>query len=192
VNSLALTDGLLLLVTVFLVSRGTIPLAFRMGCAVLAAAAALGVLRFSGLLPLPQMHSFFSAMGASSAFWLLAASVIWPKNSVSVDAKYASILLIVSAGLGLIMVDWLGIAIFGQLMAVTAVICILVYALRARAVITLLGALALETGFVLFATRQQIPGLLQPGDFLHIFTAAGLLALSRTHLTAAEMSHTAG
>lgn len=190
-NSLVLTDGLLFLVATFLVLRSTNPLAFRLGCGILATAALLGVLRFSSLLPLPEMHAFFSGLGASSAFWLLTVSTIWPGNSVSVDAKYASILLITSGAISLIIVDWLGIAIFGQAMAVIAVLCMLIYALRARLYSSLIGALLLETGFLLFASQYQITDLARPGDFLHVFTAAGLLALSRFRTTPEKVSEAA-
>ena len=35
----------------------------------------------------------------------------------------------------------------------------------------------MELGFIPFATGQRVPNLLQPGDFLHLLTAAGLALL---------------
>jgi len=180
-NSLAISDSLLFLVATYFALQSKIPIAFRLGAAVLGTAAILGVLRFSELLPLPQLHSFFSALGASSAFLLIGVSVIWLARLVSVKAKYASILLIVSAALGLIMVTGFGFAIFGQLIALLSVLLIVVSALRNRRIYSLFGALALASGFFLFVMKYSVPGYLQPGDFLHIFTAIGLLTFGQIH-----------
>ena len=72
-NSLAITDSLLLLVTIMIVASAKHSPSLRFSTAVFGAAALLGVLRFTGLLPLPQMHSFFSGLGATAAYPLLAA-----------------------------------------------------------------------------------------------------------------------
>ena len=186
-NSLAISDSFLFLVATYFALQSKIPIAFRLGAAVLGAAAILGVLRFSELLPLPQLHSFFSALGASSAFLLIGVSVIWPARLVSVKAKYASILLIVSAALGLIMVTGFGFAIFGQLIALLSVLLIVVSALRNRRIYSLFGALALASGFILFVMKYSVPGYLQPGDFLHIFTAIGLLTFGQIHSAYAHL-----
>jgi hypothetical protein len=188
-NSLAISDSLLFLVATYFALQSKIPIAFRLGAAVLGAAAILGVLRFSELLPLPQLHSFFSALGASSAFLLIGVSVIWPARLVSVKAKYASILLIASAALGLIMVTGFGFAIFGQLIALLSVLLIVVSALRNRRIYSLFGALALAlaSGFVLFVMKYSVSGYLQPGDFLHIFTAIGLLTFGQIHSAYAHL-----
>ena len=76
-TSLAITDGLLFLIAAAGVATARLPLAFRMGSALLAVTAALGVLRFSDLLPLPTLHSFFSTFSASSAFLLMVVGTIW-------------------------------------------------------------------------------------------------------------------
>jgi hypothetical protein len=186
-NSLAISDSFLFLVATYFALQSKIPIAFRLGAAVLGAAAILGVLRFSELLPLPQLHSFFSALGASSAFLLIGVSVIWPTRLVSVKAKYASILLIVSAALGLVMVTGFGFAIFGQLIAFLSVLLIVVSALRNRRIYSLFGALALASGFILFVMKYSVPGYLQPGDFLHIFTAIGLLTFGQIHSAYAHL-----
>ena len=186
-NNLAISDSFLFLVATYFALQSKIPIAFRLGAAVLGAAAILGVLRFSELLPLPQLHSFFSALGASSAFLLIGVSVIWPARLVSVKAKYASILLIVSAALGLIMVTGFGFVIFGKLIALLSVLLIVVSALRNRRIYSLFGALALASGFILFVMKYSVPGYLQPGDFLHIFTAIGLLTFGQIHSAYAHL-----
>ncbi|MGB0321819.1 MAG: hypothetical protein ACPGAF_05795, partial [Pseudohongiellaceae bacterium] len=101
-TSLAITDGLLCLVAAAAVVTNRLPLAFRMGSALLAVTAGLGVLRFSDLLPLPTLHSFFSTFSASSAFLLMAVSTVWNSSAGATRAKYASILLIVSGAIGFV------------------------------------------------------------------------------------------
>jgi hypothetical protein len=183
VNSLAISDGLLFLVACYFALQVRMPIAFRLGSAILGAAAILGALRFSGLLPLPQMHDFFSTLGASSAFALVSASVIWPNQIVSLKAKYASILFIISAALGLIMVVGFEFVIFGQLMAFLSVFLVAISSLKNKRIDGFLGALVMATGFLLFTMEYAIPGYLQPGDFLHIFTAVGLVVFGQIHFS---------
>ena len=176
-TSLAITDGLLCLIAAAAVVTNRLPLAFRMGSALLAVTACLGVLRFSDLLPLPTLHSFFSTFSSSSAFLLMAVSSVWTSSAGATRAKYASILLIVSGAVGFVMVDFFELTRFGQVVAVLCVLQIIVYAARHKLLSALAGAVALELGFILFATGQRVPNLLQPGDFLHLLTAAGLALL---------------
>ena len=117
-TSLAITDGLLCLVAAAAVANSRLPMAFRMGSALLAVTAGLGVLRFSDLLPLPTLHGFFSAFSASSAFLLMAVSTIWTSSAGATRAKYASILLIVSGAVGFVMADLFELARFGLVVAV--------------------------------------------------------------------------
>ena len=180
-TSLAITDGLLCLVATAAVVTNRLPLAFRMGSALLAVTAGLGVLRFSDLLPLRTLHGFFSAFSASSAFLLMAVSTIWTSSAGATRAKYASILLIVSGAVGFVMADLFELTRFGQVVAVLCVLQIIVYAARHRLLSALVGAVVLELGFILFATGQRVSNLLQPGDLLHLLTAAGLALLVRYH-----------
>ena len=187
-NSLAISDGLLFLVACYFALQIRVPVAFRLGSAILGAAAVLGVLRFSGLLPLPQLHSFFSALGASSAFVLISASVMWPTRIVSTKVKYASILLIISAAFGLIMVTGFGFVIFGQLMAFLSVLLLAVSSIINKRTDCFFGSLTFAVGFLLFVMKYDIPGYLQPGDFLHIFTTIGLIILGRIHFSMLRLS----
>jgi len=179
--SLAITDGLLCLIGAAAVVTNRLPLAFRMGSALLAVTAGLGVLRFSDLLPLPTLHSFFATFSASSAFLLMAVSTVWTSSAGAIRAKYASILLIVSGAIGFVMVDLFELTRFGQVVAVLCVLQIIVYSARHRLLSALVGAIALELGFILFAIGQRVSNLLQPGDFLHLLTAAGLALLVWHH-----------
>ena len=79
------------------------------------------------------------------------------------------------------MADLLELTRFGQVVAVLCVLQTIVYAARHRLLSALVGAVALELGFILFATGQRFSNLLQPGDLLHLLTAAGLALLVRYH-----------
>ena len=95
--SLAYTDGLLALVCLWLLSRDGVPLGVRIATATLGIAAVLGVLRFSGLYPIPQWHQFVSMLGACAAFPLLAVSVLWPNAAVARQRKFAAVFFIILA-----------------------------------------------------------------------------------------------
>ena len=86
------------------------------------------------------------------------------------------------------MVDLFEMTRFGQVVAVLCVLQIIVYAARHKLLSALMGAVALELGFILFATGQRVPNLLQPGDFLHLLTAAGLALLVWYHRHAPHAS----
>ena len=66
--SLAYTDGVLALISLWLLTRSSLPLGLRIAAGTLGLAAVLGVLRFSGLYPIPQWHQFVSMLGACAAF----------------------------------------------------------------------------------------------------------------------------
>ena len=65
-------------------------------------AAVLGVLRFSGLYPIPQWHQFVSMLGACAAFPLLAVAVLWPDAAATRQLKFASIFFICMAVFGVL------------------------------------------------------------------------------------------
>lgn len=62
-STLAITDALLLLVTLSIAVSAKQSPSIRIAAGLFASAAVLGVLRFSGLLPLPTLHSFFFRPG---------------------------------------------------------------------------------------------------------------------------------
>ena len=85
-SSMAFTDGFLALVSLWLASRAQAPVALRLACALFAAAALLGVLRFSGIYPLPTWHQFAYMLGAMAAFPLLDVAIVWPDALVTSSA----------------------------------------------------------------------------------------------------------
>ena len=102
--SLAYSDGFLCLVTLWLATRSQSPVALRLACTLFAAAAVLGVLRFSGIYPLVGWHQFASMLGAMAALPMLAVCVLWPDSLVTRNTRFAWIFMGGMAVLGVIIV----------------------------------------------------------------------------------------
>jgi hypothetical protein len=177
-NSLALTDGLLCAVSLYLVQNRTLPVAFRLSAGLLATAAFLGVLRFSGLYPLPSWHQFFSMLGAVSAFPLLAVAIIWPNALATRSTRFAWILMCVAAVIGVVLVGAAQKRIYADGLALLSIIAILVTLLRARQWLGALASSIMLLALAGFALKLSVGTLLLPGDLLHLGMACGLLLLS--------------
>lgn len=176
-SSLALTDGLLCLVTLWLASRTQAPVALRLACALFAAAALLGVLRFSGIYPLPTWHQFVSMLGAMAAFPLLAVAIVWPDALVTRNTRFAWIFMCFMAVVGVIVVGAGQKRVLADGLAVLSVLAILITLLRERQWRGALAAAVMLLGLALFARKVGAGDLLVPGDLLHIGMALGLLGL---------------
>jgi len=177
-NSLALTDGLLCAVSLYLVQNRTLPVAFRLSAGLFATAAFLGVLRFSGLYPLPSWHQFFSMLGAVSAFPLLAVAIIWPNALATRSTRFAWILMCVAAVIGVVLVGAAQKRIYADGLALLSIIAILVTVLRAHQWLGALGSSIMLLALAGFALKLSVGTLLLPGDLLHLGMACGLLLLS--------------
>ena len=176
-SSMAFTDGFLALVSLWLASRAQAPVALRLACALFAAAALLGVLRFSGIYPLPTWHQFASMLGAMAAFPLLAVAIVWPDALVTRSTRFAWIFMCFMAVLGVLIVGAGQKRVVADGLAVLSVISIVVTLARAGLWRGALAGALMLAGLVLFAAKVAIPGILVPGDFLHIGMALGLLGL---------------
>ena len=176
-SSLALTDGLLCLVSLWLASRAQAPVALRLACALFAAAALLGVLRFSGVYPLPTWHQFASMLGAMAAFPLLAVAVLWPDALVTRNTRFAWIFMCAMAVLGVLIVGAGQKRVVADGLAVLSVIAIVLTLARAGLWRGALAGALMLAGLVLFAAKVSVAGVLVPGDLLHIGMALGLLGL---------------
>jgi hypothetical protein len=175
-NSLALSDGVLLISMLFIVARSSV-VAMRMGTAVFAAAACLGVLRFSSILPLVGMHSFFSGLGATAAYPLIAAAFLWPDSSVARSWRFASIFLVIAGTLGLVAVA-LEFSLWGKVMATLSVLALVMRSVMDKNFLALMGSIVLLAALLLFAAQFSVAPYLQAGDFLHLLMALGLLLLN--------------
>lgn len=179
-SSLAYTDGLLALVCVWVLTRASLPLALRMAAAILGAAAVLGVLRFSGLYPLPPWHQFASLMGASVAFPLLAVTLAWPDSAVAQRLKFTVIFSIAMGVLGLLLVALGQKRMLLDLLTVVSVLALLGVSAKRKWWGTALASAIMLAGLLLFAAKFSGVAGLAPGDFLHIGVALGLLGLARS------------
>jgi hypothetical protein len=175
-NTLAMTDAILMLVALRLAWAGRERALVLIGATLLMLAALLGVLRFSGLLPLPQWHQFFSMLGAGVSLPALAASLLWPTSSVTTERGLGWIFTIALAVLCVLTGVVAQFKIASQVLGLTAVLAVLVLAVRHRQLDLGLGAGSMLLGFALFTGKVQVIGL-QSGDFLHIFMTVGLLLL---------------
>tara|TARA_B110000305_G_scaffold83760_1_gene94263 strand:- start:171 stop:770 length:600 start_codon:yes stop_codon:yes gene_type:complete len=180
-NSLALSDGVLLIATLAIIMKPSASTGIRLSAAVFAAAAFLGVLRFSTLLPLPGMHSFFSGLGASAAYPLLAAAFLWPDSAVAQSWRFASIFLIIAGAFGLV-ASALEFNLWGNFLAIVAVVALLCRSIKDKDVIAAMGSGSLLAALLLFSSQFSLPPVLQPGDFLHLFMALGLTLMATRSL----------
>ncbi len=180
-NSLALSDGVLLIATLAIIMKPSASTGIRLSAAVFAAAAFLGVLRFSTLLPLPGMHSFFSGLGASAAYPLLTAAFLWPDSAVAQSWRFASIFLIIAGAFGLV-ASALEFNLWGNFLAIVAVVALLCRSIKDKDVMAAMGSGSLLAALLLFSSQFSLPPVLQPGDFLHLFMALGLTLMATRSL----------
>lgn len=172
-------DAVLMLValSVALGPARSVPAA-RLGCALLALAALLGTLRFSGLLPLPQLHMFVSALGASVAMPLLAATVLWPRRPVARTRQFAWILGVALAVLQVLVGVVAGIKWWSAAWAVMSALAIVGVSMARRQGLALAAGIAMLAAFALFGAQVSWADW-RPGEFLHVGMAMGLGLFAR-------------
>jgi len=175
--SLAYTDGVLALVCLWLLTRASLPLGLRIAAGTLGVAAVLGVLRFSGLYPIPQWHQFVSMLGACAAFPLLAVAVLWPNAAVARQLKFAAIFFIILAVIGVLAVGVAQKRVVVDALTVISVVAMLFSLARGGRWPTALTTALMLAGLLLFAAKAAVVPALVPGDLLHIGMAIGLLGL---------------
>lgn len=150
--------------------------AWRLSQLLLAAAAILGALRFSELLPMPSHHQFFSMLGAGVGLPLLAMAVIQPDSAVATQRRFTWIYAIVAATACIFLVMVAQIKAWTAVCALLSALCILVLAVKNQKKLTALGGLLLLMTLTAFALKLNVPPLL-PGDVLHIGMRLSLLVL---------------
>ena len=152
--------------------------AARLGCLVLAAAALLGTLRFSGVLPLPQLHMFVSALGACVAMPLLAAGVVWPQRPVAQVTRFAWVLGVILAVLYVLVGVVAGIKLWAAVWAVVSALAIIGVSVPRRQWLAVAAGSSMLAAFVLFASQVSWADW-RPGEFLHLGLAIGLWFFAR-------------
>jgi len=180
--SLAYSDGLLALVSLWLLSRASLPLGVRIAAGTLGAAAVLGFLRFSGLYPIPQWHQFVSMLGACAAFPLLAVAVLWPDAAVARQLKFAAIFFIIMAVIGVLAVGLAQKRVVVDALTVISVVAMVISLARGGRWPTAISTALMLAGLLLFAAKAAIVPALLPGDLLHIGMAIGLFGLGVSSL----------
>lgn len=178
-NLQALFDGLLA-VTAFYIAWGparTAP-ALRLGCLLLGCAAVFGTLRFSGLLVLPQLHQYFSVLGAGVGLPLLSIAVTQPSSAIASQRRFAWIFAVIAAVVCTLLVYIVQFKLWTSLCAIAAALAILAHGVqRKQLLLASAGVLTLLT-LLAFAAKVQAASLL-PGDILHIGLSLALILMSR-------------
>lgn len=174
-NSAAFFDGVLALVALWLaiVPGRSFP-AVRLAALILAAAACLGTLRFSGLLPLPEMHQLLSTLGANTGFPLIAVVSVWPLGAVARTQRYAWIGAIVLAVAGMLFTVVAPFKLWTSGLAILSALSILGLGLRRKESLLAGAGLAMLAALLAFSAKFQLAGL-APGDLLHLGLSASLI-----------------
>jgi len=178
-NTAAGCDALLALVALGLaLVQGRRVSAVGIAGSVLAAAAVLGSLRFAAVWVVPGLHQLASALGATVALPLLAAVALWPQGTLARQPRYAWIFAVVAGAICVLVVVVAGVRLWSSAWALGSVVLMLVVAARRRQGHGVASALCFLAGFAAFLASASGAGL-QPGDFLHLGMAAGLLLWGR-------------
>ena len=165
-NTLALSDAALALAALTLAYRRRDRSALLLGAAVLAVASGLGVLRFSGLFPLPDAHRAASLLaGGVSVPLIVADAALVPLPPLG--SRRGAFLVGALAAVSLVSFAVAPLSILQRLVSVGSVVALLVVAARRRDGRALVVASLLFMAFGAFAAKWSA-GPLQPGDLLHI------------------------
>ena len=152
--------------------------AVQLACLLLGSAAVLGTLRFSGVLPLPQLHQFVSLLGAGVGLPLLALSLGAPAGAVATQRRFTWIFAVVAAVLCVLLGVVAGLKLWGSVCAFASALAIAAVAARRRDLLALGAGICMVLAFATFAA-QVSAGPLRPGEFLHIGLALAMLLLGR-------------
>ncbi len=176
-NGAGVSDLLLALVCagVMLTQRAARP-GVALAAGLIGLAAALGVLRFSGLAMMTGPNKFASLLSASAAFPLLAFCLRYPASRVALHFGMAvrPVLILVALGVGLTMA---GVAQWGAALSLlSALVLLMTLALRRNAVATI-GALVLLGGMLATLAGRSGRLAIDPTVALHLGLAGGLALL---------------
>ena len=172
-------DGLLALAAFWVVlGPGRRFPAVQLACLLLGSAAVFGTLRFSGVLPLPQLHQFMSLLGAGVGLPLLALALVAPDGAVASERRYTWIFAVVAAVLCVLLGVVAGLKLWGSVCAFASALAIAAVAARRRDLLALGAGICMVLAFATFAA-QVSAGPLRPGEFLHVGLALAMLLLGR-------------
>ncbi len=177
-NGAGASDLLLALVcaVVILTQRRARP-GVALAAGLIGLAAAIGVLRFSGLVAMTGPNKFASLLSAVAAFPLLAFSLRYPASRVAlhVGAAVRPLLVLVAAGVALNMA---GVTAWGPALSLGSVLVMLATMAWRRQYVAALGALVLLGGMLAtLAGRAGAVTGFNPVVMLHLGLATGLALL---------------
>lgn len=177
-NSLVFTEAVLLTVSVAIAwSSSKNSKALSMACVLIAVAALLGLLRYSGILVLPDLHQLFAALSSCVALPLLAVVVIWPQSSVSQSGRYMTIFSFVAAFLAVILVTINEVELWRNVTAGLSALLILAFGTLRKEWINALAGLFLLIALIMISKKISILELL-PVDSMHLLLASSLVLLN--------------
>lgn len=176
VNSLVLTEAVLLVISIAVawcsLKKSK---ALFMACILIGVAALLGLLRYSEVLALPELHKLFSSLSSCVALPLLAVVVIWPESSVSKSLRYMTIFSFIAAFLSVIIVTINEVEMWRNICAGLSALLILVFGLIRKEWLNAVAGLFLLVALIIIFKNISILGLL-PADSMHLILA-GVLAI---------------
>jgi hypothetical protein len=149
---------------------------FGLAALLIGVAATLGVLRFSGVEALAGAHRFASLLSACAGFPLLAWSLGWPADPIAATMKGASRFALLVGGVG-VGATVLGVAIWGQALALISGLVIAVTMAQRREPVGIAGAVALLAAMAAAGAGKAAP--FNATVVLHLGLALALLLLAR-------------
>ena len=180
-NSLALTDGLLFMCAAYLAWMRYSTIGTRLAYGVIAVAALLGTLKFSGLYPIEEWHRLFSIFAGAAALPLLAMAVIWPRSAVVTDRQLALIFLGAATLLGLAIAGLGHLRIYDRTLGAVSLLSMLAWTVQQGQWQRSAGLVLMLVGSLLYVAKVELLAWLSPGDYLHLGMALGILLLSAWH-----------
>jgi hypothetical protein len=106
--------------------------------------------------------------------------VKWPQSVVTTERQYTLIFLGAAGLLGLAIAGLAKLRIYDQVLGTLSMLAMLGLLVQLRDGRRILGVLSMIVGSALFVAQVKIAPWLQPGDFLHIGMALGIVMLSPT------------
>ena len=179
-SSLAITDALLFCCAAYLAFQRSSPIGYRLAFGLLAIAALLGALKFSGLYPLDSWHRLFAILSGSAALPLLAVCIKWPQSPVAKHRQFALIVLGGAALLGLAIAGLGKLRIYDQALGAISMLWMLWLVIKQQDQRRIIGLACMLAGSALFLAKVKFAPWLAPGDFLHLGMAIGLFLLAPT------------
>ena len=155
--------------------------AWRGAMLLLGLAAAIGVLRYSGLEWALGPHRFFSLLAACVAFWLMVAALRWPQAPLARQATAVGRFVVLLGGLG-IAASQVGAAWWAQVVPGLSALVLAWTMVQQRSALGILGSVALVASFVvaaLAAPDVQLLGMFNKTQSLHYLLALAVLLLGQ-------------